>query len=288
LRVNYTYTTTITTPPPGVDRVEWFLFQGKQGYCEYYASSMIIMLRHLGIPSRLAGGYAPGTLDPVTGKYVVKESSAHAWPEVYFPQYGWINFEPTPSQAVITHEEPKSGATEVPTPAPTDDGPTPSPTDGAIDKTLRPPSNPPNVGSGGFSIPGGAAGGLLIAGAVAAVIALLFFMPFSPFGKRRSAASAKFYYGRMLFWSRLLRAGPSPHQTPFEYSEALAREVPGSGLYARTIARAYVRERFSRNPLELHERRTLRDAYDSLRARLWRNVPGRQVRRVSRRGRARK
>ena len=288
LRANYTYTTTITPPPPGVDRVEWFLFQGKEGYCEYYASAMIIMLRNLGIPARLAGGYAPGTLDPKSGKYVVRESSAHAWPEVYFPAYGWIEFEPTPSQAVITHQDQPPPSNTLPTVEPTVVAAT-SPTARGDGTDPHPPLPPPGGGnaSGGFDLPFGPVGGGLLLAGVAAVVALLFFLPFSPLGRKRQPGNAKYYYGRMLFWSRLLRAGPAAHQTPYEYSEALAREVQGTGLYARTIARAYVRERFGRDPLEAPERRSLSLAYTSLRARLWRSVPGRQLRRAWRGGRTR-
>jgi transglutaminase-like putative cysteine protease len=289
LRANYTYTTTITPPPPGVDRVEWFLFQGKEGYCEYYASAMIIILRHLGIPARLAGGYAPGAPDPKTGNIVIRESSAHAWPEVYFPTYGWIEFEPTPSQPVITHQDQPAPAPGEPTVGPTV-GPAVSPSPPGDGRDPHAPLPPPGGGSasGGFDLPfGPVGGGLLLVGGVAAILALLFFLPFSPLGQRRQPGSARFYYGRMLFWSRLLRAGPAPHQTPYEYSEALAREVQGTGLHARTIARAYVRERFGRDPLEPAERRSLSMAYQSLRARLWRSLPGRQLRRVLSGGRRR-
>jgi hypothetical protein len=164
----------------------------------------------------------------------------------------------------------------------------PSPADNGQDP--HPPLPPPGGGgaSGGFDLPfGPVGGGLLLAGAVIAVIALLFFFPFSPLGRKRQPGSARFYYARMLFWSRLLKAGPAPHQTPYEYSEALAREVQGTGLYARTIARAYVRERFGRDPLETGERRSLGLAYHSLRTRLWRSMPGRQLRRVLRGARTR-
>jgi transglutaminase-like putative cysteine protease len=283
LRTNYVYTTTITQPPTGVDRVEWFLFEGKEGYCEYYASAMIIMLRHLGIPARLAGGYAPGTIDTKTGKIIVKESSAHAWPEVYFPKFGWIEFEPTPSQAVITHSAPAE-STDVPTPEPTVGArlsPTPFDDNG---EPHQPVPSTTDGSSGGFNLPFGAAGGaLLVASIVAALAALLFFLPASPLSRTRTPGNARFYYARMLFWSRLLRAGPAAHQTPYEYGEALSREVQGIGPYARTIARAYVRERFSREPLDLGERRTLRQTYDTLRSRLWKSLPGRQVRRITRR-----
>jgi transglutaminase-like putative cysteine protease len=286
LRDNYSYTTTITQPPPGVDRVQWFLFQSKEGYCEYYASAMVVMLRHLGIPSRLAGGYAPGSLDPATGKYVVRESSAHTWPEVYFPQYGWIEFEPTPSQAAIPHDGSVPKPTQEPTARPTPrDNAVPSPT---VDNNHPKNSLPPLSGSsssGGINFPGGTLGALIFAGALGAVVSLLFFFPFSPFKRSSQPGSAKHYYSRMLFWSKLLRAGPAAHQTPYEYSESLAREIPGTSLYARTIARAYVRERFSREPLEASERRSLGSAYDSLKVRLWRSLPGRQIRRVFGRGR---
>jgi transglutaminase-like putative cysteine protease len=280
LRDTYTYTTTITQPPSGVDRVWWFLFQSKEGYCEYYASAMVIMLRHLGIPSRLAAGYAPGTLDPATGEYLVRESSAHTWPEVYFPQYGWIEFEPTPSQAVIAHNGEPPAPTAVPTVQSTalpdkDASPT-------VDRSHNQSAPPTTSGSSGsLGLPGGPFGSvLLVAAALAIGWALLYAFPFSPLNRRRKLFNARYYYGRMLFWSRLLRAGPAPHQTPFEYSESLAREVPGTGLHTRAIARAYVREQYGRDPLGTRERTAVRQSYDALKARLWRSLPGRQVRRL--------
>lgn len=279
----YEYSTNITPPPSGVDRVDWFLFTGKKGYCEYYASAMVVMLRHLGIPSRLAGGYAPGTFDSATGAYIVKESSAHAWPEVYFPHYGWIEFEPTPSQAVISHDAAPTPSASDPTPAPTQAAQATPTVANKGDGKSDPPSTPSNPTVGGIQLPGGPfGGGLLLVAAVAVV--LLFVLPASPLRRKRKPGSARFYYARMLFWSKLLRAGPSPHQTPYEFSESLSREVPGASPFARTIARAYVRERFGRDGLDNNERRTLHNAYDSLRARLWRSLPGRQLRRKLGRG----
>jgi hypothetical protein len=101
----YRYTTDIAAPPEGTDAVDYFLFDIKRGYCDYYASAMAVMLRALGIPSRLAAGYAPGELLPsqddkpvVTDTYRVLERDAHAWVEVFFPAYGWVQFEPTAAQ----------------------------------------------------------------------------------------------------------------------------------------------------------------------------------------------
>ncbi|HET9495717.1 MAG TPA: transglutaminaseTgpA domain-containing protein [Chloroflexia bacterium] len=277
LRNNYEYSTSIDTPPSGVDRIQWFLFEGKKGYCEYYAGAMVLMLRHLGIPTRLAGGYAPGTLDTRSGAYVVKESAAHAWPEVYFPRYGWIEFEPTPSQAVITHREDPLAGVDVPSPEPTvgpEVSPTPRDLDRDVNEATRGRTNTPGAGS--IQFPGGGLG-LLVAAAIGVGLLALFFLPASPLSRNRQPADAGFYYRRMLLLSRLLRAGPAAHQTPFEYGESLSREVPGTTLFARTITRAYVRERYGRDPLDVDERRTLHGAYASLRGRLLKSLPARRL-----------
>lgn len=81
--------------PGGGDAVEQFLFDMRQGYCTYYASSMAVMARILGIPARVAIGYATGEYDPATRTYIVRESDAHAWPELYINGQ-WLPFEPTP------------------------------------------------------------------------------------------------------------------------------------------------------------------------------------------------
>jgi len=97
LRDNITYQKTIPSPPQGQDKLAWFLFDYKAGYCNYYASAEVILLRTLGIPARLAVGYATGEFQS-PDQYIVREEDAHAWPEVYFPGIGWTEFEPTVSQ----------------------------------------------------------------------------------------------------------------------------------------------------------------------------------------------
>jgi transglutaminase-like putative cysteine protease len=81
--------------PGGGDAVYQFLFQMRSGYCTYYASAMAVMARSLGIPARVATGYATGAYDPAAGVYVVHEADAHAWPELYIGGR-WLPFEPTP------------------------------------------------------------------------------------------------------------------------------------------------------------------------------------------------
>lgn len=103
LRREITYSKVVSRPPFGADVLEWFLLDYKQGYCNYYATAEVILLRAVGIPARLVVGFAQGEKVPGQGNMlVVKQKDAHAWPEVYFPGIGWVEFEPTSSQLVIT------------------------------------------------------------------------------------------------------------------------------------------------------------------------------------------
>jgi protein-glutamine gamma-glutamyltransferase len=95
LRKNYRYSLDSPVPPSGRDAVDHFLFDARVGFCEQFASATAVMLRTLGIPARVAVGYTPGTKNAVTGYYEVKGDNAHAWVEVYFPGYGWYEFDPT-------------------------------------------------------------------------------------------------------------------------------------------------------------------------------------------------
>ena len=101
LRIIPFYTTDIEAPPEEADGVDYFLFETKRGYSSYFSSSMVVMLRAVGIPSRLAVGYSTGGWDDETSRYVVISANAHSWPEAYFPDYGWIAFEPVPQNDVI-------------------------------------------------------------------------------------------------------------------------------------------------------------------------------------------
>lgn len=84
-------------PPEDRDWVDWFLFDAPGGYCDDFASAMVVLLRAEGVPARWVQGYAGGELDPDRRVYLVHENIAHSWPEVYFPGYGWQRFEPTPA-----------------------------------------------------------------------------------------------------------------------------------------------------------------------------------------------
>lgn len=103
LKQNYVYTLSPGSTPEGMDFVEYFLTESKRGYCTHYASSAVILLRAMGIPSRYVEGYvvtesdiqsaSSGTYDY---EYTIEDTNAHAWVEVYQNGVGWIPFETTP------------------------------------------------------------------------------------------------------------------------------------------------------------------------------------------------
>lgn len=107
-------------PPTSGDWVDYFLFESQIGYCDDFATAMTVMLRTQGIPARYVQGYTGGDRDPARGDYVVRESMAHSWVEVFFDGYGWQRFEPTPAgyTRVVDRRAPddtENGVTPVPT-----------------------------------------------------------------------------------------------------------------------------------------------------------------------------
>ncbi len=95
LKRNYKYTLQLTWDP-GEQPISTFLFKAKAGHCEYFASSMAILLRAAGVPTRLVNGFLAGEYNPVGGDYIIRQSDAHSWVEVYVPGSDWLEFDPTP------------------------------------------------------------------------------------------------------------------------------------------------------------------------------------------------
>jgi len=98
LKTHYGYTLQLPSSQVA-DPLANFLFERKQGHCEYFASSMAVMLRTLRIPARVVNGFVSDEFNDLTGNYVVRAKNAHSWVEAYFPGYGWITFDPTPDSA---------------------------------------------------------------------------------------------------------------------------------------------------------------------------------------------
>ena len=100
----YPYDLDVSAPPENQDVADYFLFDLKRGYCDYYATAMVVLARSSGIPARFVSGYSPGYYDAPNARYVVRELNAHSWAEVYFPGIGWVEFEPTASEPEIERQ----------------------------------------------------------------------------------------------------------------------------------------------------------------------------------------
>ena len=99
------YTLDVPLPPRGQDVVDFFLFDLQKGYCDYYATAMVVLARAADLPARLVTGYASGSYDEASGRTIVTAADAHSWVEIYFPDFGWIEFEPTAARAAIERPE---------------------------------------------------------------------------------------------------------------------------------------------------------------------------------------
>lgn len=106
LRQHIKYNDSVEAVPAGFDGVDYVLFERPEGYCNYYASAMAVMARSVGIPARVASGYAVGSASD-DGYYHIKEANAHSWPELYLGELGWVEFEPTSSQPEISRPVPQ-------------------------------------------------------------------------------------------------------------------------------------------------------------------------------------
>jgi Transglutaminase-like superfamily/Domain of unknown function (DUF4129) len=273
---NYSYSTDIAAPPDGMDAVEYFLFDVKQGYCDYYASAMAVMLRTIGVPSRLAAGYAPGEM--VTGddkpvysdRYRVLERDAHAWVEVFFPTYGWIQFEPTASQPLLQ----RLIAVESVRPETT---PSPPILEEEDLRNLR--SNPSSNGVAELArTPPEAirwlqqhriALGLVMAALVLAAIVGLYQRR----QERAFLASPELLaglLGRVSNWAgRLKIPWPASH-TPLEHATRFGREVPEAGPTVTQIAVLFVAQRYGRKTPPSDALQTAVREWRSLQSSLWR------------------
>ncbi len=98
----YEYDLNVPELPRNVEDVaDYFLFNVQRGYCDYYATAFVVLARLGGLPARFATGFAVGAWNPGEAMWVVTEAEAHSWPEVYFPEVGWIPFEPTAGRPAL-------------------------------------------------------------------------------------------------------------------------------------------------------------------------------------------
>ena len=237
----------------------------KQGYCEYFASAMVMLLREMGVPARYVLGYLPGQEE--NDVWTVNRSAAHAWVEVYFPKYGWVEFDPTPG-----NQENGQQPTILPDGPPLDDpeatpGPDRQPsepqcvdqqelecidTGAPIDPA--PPPAPAAVGSGWESV--------IVVGAV--VLGLLALAVWATVRRIPVTEPEVAYLGIARLAARLGH-GPRPAQTVYEFAAGLGQLVPVAQDDLRLIATAKVEATYGRRQPAESMLRTLGMAYRRVR-----------------------
>jgi transglutaminase-like putative cysteine protease len=265
----FDYSLQVAPPPSDRDGVDYFLFDLKAGYCDYFSSAMTVMLRASGVPARVASGYSVGERQ-ADGTYVVRDSNAHSWVEVYFPTYGWIEFEPTPSQPIFQYlatpiSPDSTPAAEVATDS-TDSPGVPfweqdylrlSPFgDPFVDFGLTPNEAPRTIGLAILAI------ALLVVATMALWRASLAGMP--------PAVSA---YQRVGLLAGLLGRRAQPAETPREYGARLGSAIPSAAGALGVIAEAFTALRFGRRPASPAESELLEGAWRNVRGALLRTGP---------------
>ena len=281
LRDEYPYQTKIPETPPGRDNVDYFLFTLGQGYFDYHASAMIVMLRSLGVPARLAVGFAMDDTDrDGTGSHVVRDENSYAWPEVYFPDAGWVPFNPTPDRAAdLTPRTDASGALDdsgsIFDQLPVGVGDIPQ--DPGADVTdIKEPQTQPlgGIGSGEQPLE------WYISAAVTAFIAALIGVIM--LGWQRSVAGLPY---PQQVWEKTVRlAGwggvrPKPGQTPHDYARRLGKRFLDVRDDMPVLADAYVKSRYGHKELSEDEIAAIKDAWPEVRANLVGGITGRFFRR---------
>lgn len=198
------YNLQVPAPSQNRDIVDYFLFDLRQGYCDYFATAMVVMGRAVGLPARLATGYATGRYDPGQDGYIVTGMDAHAWVEIYFPGYGWIEFEPTPARSVFVRPERRLES-----------------------ETISAPTTP----SGRLSPPWPGRLTILTWLVLLALVVVLVWRG-TELWQRQSVAPGlppadrvRRAYHLVCYWAQRLGWGPRADQTPHEYLAALSRAL---------------------------------------------------------------
>lgn len=235
----------------------------KRGYCEYYASTMAVLLREMGVPTRYVQGLLPGDGEPGSGRSVVRNRDAHAWVQVYFPGHGWVDFDPTggpgPRLAPLPSGRPVASASP---------GASRSPGFVRPQETL----SRDQPGGGGFvnnpRTPGPAAPLIAVTVLLAVVIVAMGAVAWRR--GPRGPVSADGTYGAVTRLASRLGYAPRPNQTVYEYAGALGDMVPTVRPELETVAHAKVEVAYGARVLSDDRMRSLREAHRRLRVGLLR------------------
>ena len=258
LRTNYAYSLDIR-PPAGVEPVSWFLFgPDKKGFCNYYASAMSIMARTLGIPARVVVGYTNGHVDPKTNQRVVMGTDAHAWTQIYFAGYGWVNFEPSGGQ-FKPFERPKPHEFQAGTlPGSINTGSDIN----TLKKNLKQHGTDPEgafTDSGTTTTQGPQIQQQIAFGFGSLVLLGLFgILLFALWWQRifKHYSPAVQIYGRLCLLANWAGIKVQPSQTPFEYIQEVSVVAPDDKPMLERLSDIYVRDRWANPESDEHPLRS--------------------------------
>jgi transglutaminase-like putative cysteine protease len=259
---DFTYSTDVRhLECQGLSTAECFA-RFKEGFCQYYATTMAAILRDVGIPARIVEGFLPGDLDQHSGIETIQFSKAHAWVEVYFPGYDWVRFDPT-SPSV-------SRALVLPSGPPLASAP-PRPSTSAGPLGSRDPKGERDPGPSGFVLPTsrGNLGPLLVVGLLLLLVVLVVAFLAWRRGPR-GPVSADGAYGSVTRLAARFGFGPRPAQTVYEYATSLGEILPDVRPELQTVARAKVESTYAREILGDARMAALRAAQRRLRVSLLR------------------
>ncbi|MDQ5854485.1 MAG: transglutaminase domain-containing protein, partial [Chloroflexota bacterium] len=262
----------IPAPPNNRDGVDYFLFDLRRGYCDYFASAMVVLLRAEGVPTRLVSGYAGGVLNPETGRYEVRQNVAHTWPEVYFPGYGWQRFEPTPASYTAIPDRAETAAEQEARDRGEGQGSAVGPFDerellesDMFERELarRAADADPAVLEALLRQRQAEQRRVwLQRGAAAATLGSVVLIVLA-FRRRHDQGPAARVYERVLRLGRWSGLRPDTSTTPVEVAAQLAERLPGQQEPLHTIASAYTRERYA--PEKMVEAAEVEPAWRALR-----------------------
>jgi len=270
LREHIAYNLDVEPVPPGWDGVDYVLFERPEGYCNYYASAMAIMARIVGIPSRVASGYAVGAPSD-DGLYHINESNAHTWTELYFGELGWIEFEPTAGRPEITRPKTKSDPNVNPD-ALTQNQDNPGER-GLGEKRLEELESRNRDAASNFSLPR-LLGPQFGWSAVFIVMSLFFAGALSlaqwrwqkhlkPLTPAAQAVEEMYRFVRFIGWRERADA------TPDERARSLAARMPEVGDAITQVNAWYVRERYGAYALSPQESETVRTIGVAVQKQMW-------------------
>ena len=271
----FVYSQDISAPPIGADGVDYFLFETKTGYSDYFGSSMTVMLRAVGVPARMAAGYAPGEYDSEADVRVIRDSDSHGWVQGYFPGYGWIDFEPTPRWPEQERKLLTGPGSDLVLNRRTGDDSIDEALDDVIEDLLDDPG-PTIVGDSGFSFSFDVVKLLIRAGIVLGVVVFLWliFQVIWTRGLGNATPVERAYtkMSRLGAWAGIKRG---INQTPVEYALALSNALPTIATETQHVAWAYAGSRYGNREISEEESEELDQVWKSMRGSLFAKMLGR-------------